>query len=570
MQSSHTPNNRLKTAVEEPPPSQWDSLSLDTWMWEIASLAFSTLCFVTILAMLLAYNDKPWPKLPHGFTLNAIVSVLATGTKSSLIFITSTAIGQLKWIWYSQRHQLHDMQLFDDASRGPLGSLLILFRYKSWSLVSLGALITVLSLALDPFMQQLVSYPLREAPSASALASVQRCTTYEPGPQDDFGLRKATNAGIWTDNFEVEPMCESGNCTWPPFSSVGICSVCEDITPLAQIEGCVMSFNASLVNTIQTARCAISVSPGNSILIPFEAFPATALTIDKELRTDFFNLGIPKEVVWAHMPLQRAEGNTYPFEGVYNTSLQVISHATFSLPNGDSVDEHPERGLRIEKVTQCGLALCAREYKVAVANGQASINVTAVDYGDIVLSGADGEETCWVSTAQVDNKPAFEVCNVVNLAHGLGTTALEGRYYYDWLYSPSDTLEPGELNWRFNRIGLSNNDKSTIAHNLDSIMNTTLTRLLHNVAASLTQLGRDRANSTVRGTASVSQAYVRVNWVWISLPATVVVLTLVFLVLTLLANREQGAELWKSSILPVLYHGLDESVLWHGEQTGCC
>jgi hypothetical protein len=148
----------------------------------------------------------------------------------------------------------------------------------------------------------------------------------------------------------------------------------------------------------------------------------------------------------------------------------------------------------------------------------------------------------------------------------LGTTALEGRYYYDWLYSPSDTLAPGELNWRFNRIGLANNDKSTIAHNMDSILITTLPRLLHNVAASLTQLGRDRANSTVRGTASVSEAYVRVNWVWLSLPATVVVLMLVFLVLTLLANREQGAELWKSSILPFLYHGLDDSALWHNEQ----
>jgi hypothetical protein len=80
MHYSHNPNNRLKPAVEKPPHSQWDSLSLDTWMWEIASLAFSTLCFAAILALLLAYNDKPWPELPHGLTLNAIVSVLATET----------------------------------------------------------------------------------------------------------------------------------------------------------------------------------------------------------------------------------------------------------------------------------------------------------------------------------------------------------------------------------------------------------------------------------------------------------------------------------------------------------
>ncbi|KAL4860792.1 hypothetical protein BDV12DRAFT_181109 [Aspergillus spectabilis] len=48
------------------------------------------------------YNGKPSPELPYGVTLNVMLSVLASDTKSSLIFVTSTAIGQLKRIWYRQ------------------------------------------------------------------------------------------------------------------------------------------------------------------------------------------------------------------------------------------------------------------------------------------------------------------------------------------------------------------------------------------------------------------------------------------------------------------------------------
>jgi hypothetical protein len=51
------------------------------------------------------------------------------------------------------------MQLFNTASRGPLGSLFILLEHKGQSLVSLGALAIVLALIFDPFMQQLLGIP---------------------------------------------------------------------------------------------------------------------------------------------------------------------------------------------------------------------------------------------------------------------------------------------------------------------------------------------------------------------------------------------------------------------------
>lgn len=117
---------------------RWLSPCTDPWFWENLSVIFSLLCLTAIFVILAVYNNSPSPRLPHGLTLNAIVSILATGSKASLIFVTSESIGQLKWIWFRTKRALIDMENFDNASRGPWGCLILLYRHKGCSLVSLG------------------------------------------------------------------------------------------------------------------------------------------------------------------------------------------------------------------------------------------------------------------------------------------------------------------------------------------------------------------------------------------------------------------------------------------------
>lgn len=186
----------------------WTSLSLDTWFWEWLSIAFSVLCFIATVGLLLAYHNSPSPNLPHGLTLNTIVSVLATASKASLLLTIGTSIGQLKWIWFQQdsKRQLYNLQSFDDASRGPLGSLKILFQRPQQGrlLLSLAAVVTLLALAFDPFMQQIVSYPVREVPSLTAKATTkQAMLPFEPPTfgADDNDFFNAMNAGLWSGNF---------------------------------------------------------------------------------------------------------------------------------------------------------------------------------------------------------------------------------------------------------------------------------------------------------------------------------------------------------------------------------
>jgi hypothetical protein len=71
---------------------------VDTWFYECLTMIFSLACFGAVVSLLVVTDGKPPPSFAYGLTLNAIVSLLGTACKSSLIFVIGECIGQLKWI----------------------------------------------------------------------------------------------------------------------------------------------------------------------------------------------------------------------------------------------------------------------------------------------------------------------------------------------------------------------------------------------------------------------------------------------------------------------------------------
>ena len=70
----------------------------------------------------------------------------------------TAAIGQCRWLRFAGKRprKLQELQVFDDASRGPLGSLMLLYHTRLKSLAVLGATLTIISLGFDPFVQSLI------------------------------------------------------------------------------------------------------------------------------------------------------------------------------------------------------------------------------------------------------------------------------------------------------------------------------------------------------------------------------------------------------------------------------
>ncbi|PVH91780.1 hypothetical protein DM02DRAFT_479332, partial [Periconia macrospinosa] len=94
------------------------------WAYEIISWSVSALCMAAIVAILVYCNNRILTEASLYLTAISVLSKLAS---AALILPTSEALGQLKWNWFNgeKSKDIWDFEIFDKASRGPWGSIII-------------------------------------------------------------------------------------------------------------------------------------------------------------------------------------------------------------------------------------------------------------------------------------------------------------------------------------------------------------------------------------------------------------------------------------------------------------
>ncbi|GME33742.1 c6 and c2h2 transcription factor [Neofusicoccum parvum] len=205
----------------------------DLWFWEIFSIALSFSCNIAIAAILAVVDGKALSSWTMPIRPNALISVFAAFAKSALILPLTECISQYKWLYFSRNQQrLQDLQTFDDASRGPLGSLVFLWKLKANALLpSFACVLMVACLAVDPFAQQIISYPLRSIATGNSSDAVTWATDiYDTGRGSskgaaDYGIEALectlywcarTNSGLGVTNGVINP----GNVTRTPLAGI--------------------------------------------------------------------------------------------------------------------------------------------------------------------------------------------------------------------------------------------------------------------------------------------------------------------------------------------------------------
>ncbi|PSN65725.1 hypothetical protein BS50DRAFT_574251 [Corynespora cassiicola Philippines] len=157
----------------------WKWLFKDTWAPEITVSVFSWAMFGTIIFLLSLFNNEP---IRHDISLNFLVSALATLSKTSLLFTASTCLGQWKYIEFSRYSpSLVRFATLDEASRGPQGSLILLWQSRFRSFASFGAIVVITSLFVDPFLQQIIKLAEQQMGSSRDSATVPRAMRYSKG-----------------------------------------------------------------------------------------------------------------------------------------------------------------------------------------------------------------------------------------------------------------------------------------------------------------------------------------------------------------------------------------------------
>ncbi|SMQ51663.1 unnamed protein product [Zymoseptoria tritici ST99CH_3D7] len=570
----HSPDESLSSLITPKPgvPSlrspeetskkstSWNKILLDTWLPEIFILVLSVACLVTIIVILSVYDGTLSRELPYGITLNAIVSVLATASRSALLFPVAACVGQLKWCWYAKKRPLHDIQTFDDASRGPWGALMFLSGRRAQSAATVGAIVTVLALAFDPFLQQVLSYPTKMRSSENSRAIATKVSAWYFNTEDDL-MYRAINAGIWANNsdFTVTPTCDTGNCNWERrIQSIGWCSKCENATSYAKITDCDfenMSVNMNpfyyrgkaLKDNDEVMTCSATLSGGNAVRMA--EFPGSIDGVPPGYYT------LRPSYIWtlnndSSAPPGESRWSNTTFLGVENPVLAIgsLSLDLFAESRGHDHDQAPYSP-RAGSTEECVLSLCEIEYSLSVTNGTSVMDNVTFDWGHTVRY-SDGR-SCW------QPKPGsirYRQAEVSHLSQGLNNGSFIFHNTSMMSFCPDD-LASG----RWNSIG------AAIASTQRIVTSNSLSSAVRGIAASLTELGLrgDEGVFThaVEGTAYESGTFVHVAWMWIALPVALEIATVSLLVATMWQTRVQKIRMWKSSVLPLLYHHLAEDLL---------
>lgn len=110
-------------------PKRRPAASLASWAWECSAVCIAIASFIAIIVILRVYENRLLSTWGVPLTINAVVSILTTLFKGALALPIAEGISQLKWRWFSKRDRdLVDLELYDQASRGPWGSILLLVR----------------------------------------------------------------------------------------------------------------------------------------------------------------------------------------------------------------------------------------------------------------------------------------------------------------------------------------------------------------------------------------------------------------------------------------------------------
>ncbi|KAF2828743.1 hypothetical protein CC86DRAFT_465487 [Ophiobolus disseminans] len=547
----------------------------DWWVWEILSLVVSAISLAAIVLLLSTLNNKPQPlwastgryciAVPgtdqtvcrrSGITVNSVVSWLGTLARVCLLVPLSNGLGQLKWSWFSdgKARTLADLDTFDAASRGLTGSMQLIWLLKARYLAAFGALGMIISIAFDPFVQNLVGYHTKLVLVPGQSAFVANSNKYQAqtyATNNYIIINPSLKASIfsalysydarraWSEPYHV---CGTGDCTWPPIASIGICTSCWDTTASVK-KDCVPPRSPSEYNLNCSLSLSSSGSSGDLTYLPevslsyrsgegitpngkFFAISSTGGKADTR----------PRKVASIYVDLNQQDLSNgkkgHDSEPAFKSSRCTISPCIQSIQSTyKQTDQTPYQEKLLKSWTAEDLTPKPLLSSVLPAP-------TAPEYGLF------GNQTY-----------SIEALTHSGLFNFLGDT-LNGYYersggdYYKYPWSDNDNDAVFAL-WHGNYTGCAEAYKDNrVSCGLDF------------AAKAMSKTFRDAAyiaNGTYgNGDAFASVIHVNVTWYWMTLP----VLMWIFAFTTFLGMvwkaSEPGSKTWRNSVLPMVFMSVEE------------
>ena len=404
---------------------------------------------------------------------------------------------------------------------------------------------------------------------------------------------------------QLTTSCPSGNCTWPPYTSLGVCSKCTDLSSQLTRSDKVdypqgWYFPAVAQDSAPTPENLTSYQLPNGLSIDnrqtdFQTYdsadsvgatelanlkPSTSLTLS-DMTTLLFSASI-----------LRTKGSSYPRNGFWPSNPNV-------------------------EATECGLYLCAKEYTSSIVSGKLTEDFAIVSstrdpksfqpniadahqiqgvnepltYSSSISPDVDAlfSNTTYLPryplTILISNATRDSSANHISSVN-MTQPAIDAlsSYLYNLFDEGSFTnvhvdgaITTGcSTNGHNNTCGIfrkltgmavsDGNDtypRSFSPAVMQPIYNaSSIPDMFENVALSLSNEFRRSADGSplITGKLGRVRTVLKVRWEWMTLPVFCVLVSNAFFVYTIFENRRGRLPVWKGSALAGLFHGLEEKV----------
>ncbi|KAI1134397.1 hypothetical protein F5Y05DRAFT_235155 [Hypoxylon sp. FL0543] len=577
-----------------------------SWNWEVGALVLSFTALTALLTILVYVDGRPLDQWNSALSLNTLVSGLGAVSRTSLGFVISSCLGQVKWNWFKKKpDNLIAFDRFDDASRGPWGSLWLIIWLRASHWVTIGAVVTIILMGFEPFLQAVISFSGQNDLSVdSSRTQLGRCEALDIGsyaghgstgimavsltPTNlsvtmepyaflaDLGIISSFNDGFYSSSSAKQNTasfaCPTANCTWPVFTSLAVCSACNDVASYLRRH----KENGTNLGTLSRNTEQLT---GTYTINSLRGLNLTNL----DIRVDTSK---SSSVLFSSSAYLTAKTFTDPQSTISFQHLDTMITAVDILKaNAGYETGQLTWGETPVSATECALYFCVNTYESVVEKGVLTER--------IVASWAERD---FASYHDVDGSDDFEIYESWN-NHSLYSAVGDFRRSDLELYIPEESIEkydlPGNVTRRFrlteNTVGstihfvneqLLDADMawppggthvviSPVAQALYQSENVSAT--FDRVAWTVSNWMRDVSNVTNPGVGQEWIIHIHVEWPYLILPLLTTLLGLLFSLWSILETRRLHLDPWKTDMIATLTLSVDAETraqLRHADRNG--
>ncbi|RFU79995.1 hypothetical protein TARUN_2217 [Trichoderma arundinaceum] len=528
-----------------------NDLSLICWGMEIMAITASFACMGILVWVLVRFQNRPLTDWTVWISLNAVVAITATAAKATLLTAISACLSQEKWRHFGHKsHHLQDLAIIDYASRGPIGSLQMLFKV-SWGFASISAIVTILSLATDAIVQQItyyesdVIYTLQEGS-----ATFQYTHGYFSGAipiSEDISNHSVTYFYWSVDNlmqaavlrgtyealqriFSFQYVCYS-NCTWDQdYITLGFSSTCVDV----------------IEETMAAMHCLNStehpIFGGCEVITPGGIqFNTSAYT---SIEDNIPKVGNDLAVAVGASDLKYSPGPVLNGSDLFRTAIWIWD------------DRHRGKGdSAVDLVVECSIGAAIFKHS----------NISAILYNFTI--GATEKIPLGNNTgATLDHsRSSLSADNLLwwndtgpgqpNIYMSLLDLAVLADFFKSPIFSGGHSSITLSGNYHPGSAAIF----GSYTHGTSDPVVSCISEIFDQITSSMTSQLMQSGTEVAQGLTSQTVVYIRVRWVWLILPLVVQFLGGIAFVMTIVGTKlTKNIPLWKASTLAVLYHSVNE------------